>query len=143
MIDISEPYKTILADEIKLVYEKIQEETDIRKKLYYYSATYSMVQRIINLDPNIDPQLIFIHTVLVISYKQIMERVSQIALGDRLITLPEDFFDRLTANLEQLESKIRSNEDVYSVLENIALLTYIVEGNGHYLLQTGKLKLPE
>lgn len=142
MIDISEPYKTILADEIKLVYEKIEEETDIRKKLYYYSATYSMVQRIINLDPKIDTQLIFIHIVLVISYKQIMERVSQILLGDRLITLPEDFFERLTTNLKELESKIRSNEDVYTVLENISLLTYITEGNGHYLLQTGKLKLP-
>lgn len=143
MIDISEPYKTILADEIKLVCEKIKEETDIRKKLYYYSATFSMVQRIINLDPKLDPQLIFIHTVLAVSYKQINDRITHIVAGDKLITLPEKFFDRLTTNLEQLESKIRNNEDVYIVLENINLLAYTVDGNGHYLLQTGKLKLPE
>lgn len=141
MMSISEPYKTLLTDEIKIICEKIKEEPDPRKKLYYYSASYSAVQRVFNLDPKFDPQLVFIHNVLLFSYTQILERVTHIVAGDRLITLPDDFFDRLTACLKKLESNIRNNEDSYAVLQEIIVLTYVIGGNGYYLYQIGKLKL--
>jgi hypothetical protein len=62
-------------------------------------------------------------------------------MGDRLVTLPEDFFDRLTACLEQIELNIRNSEDSYIVLQEINVLTYVTGGNGNYLYQIGKLKL--
>lgn len=46
MKEISEPYKTILADELALIREKMDSELDPMKKVYYYSAAYAMVQRI-------------------------------------------------------------------------------------------------
>lgn len=142
MVDVSEPYKTLLTDEIKLICEKIKEDPDPRKKLYYYSAAHSAIQRIFNLDPKFDPQLIFIHSVLLFSYTQISQRLTHIISGDKVIAFPADFFDRLTTYLIQLESTIRNNEDSYAVLEKIIVLTYIINGNGYYMYQVGKLKLP-
>jgi len=49
MIEISEPYKTILADELALIREKMNSDPDPRKKIYYYSAAYAMVLRVFNL----------------------------------------------------------------------------------------------
>ena len=143
MIEISEQYKTILADELALIREKMNSDPDPRKKIYYYSAAYAMVQRVFNLDPESDQQLIFIHTVLVSSYELIRDRVNNIVAGDRLITLPDDFFEKISIYLQELEDKIRNKEDTYTVLEKIAVLTYISGGNGHYLAQKGLLKLPE
>lgn len=143
MLNISETYKTILADELALVREKMNDEPDPRKKIYYFSAAYAMVQRIFNMDSEVDQQLVFIHTVLASSYITIKDRVNLIVAGDRLITLPEDFFDKISIYLQQLEEKIRTNEDTYTVLEKIAVLSYIAEGNGHYLVQKGRLGLPE
>lgn len=142
MVNMSEPYRTLLADEIKLICEKIKDEPDINTKLFYYSAIHSAVQRIFNLNDRFDPQLVFIHTALLFSYTQILQRMNHIVAGDRLITLPTDFFDKLINYLNQLESNIRNNEDHYTALENIIVLTYITGGNGYYLYQTGKLKLP-
>lgn len=143
MIEISEPYKTILADEFALIREKMNSDPDPRKKIYYYSAAYAMVQRVFNLDPESGQQLVFIHTVLVSSYELIRDRVNNIVAGDRLITLPDDFFEKISIYLQELEDKIRNKEDTYTVLEKIAVLTYISGGNGHYLAQKGLLKLPE
>ena len=143
MKEVSEPYKTILADELALIREKMNSELDPMKKVYYYSAAYAMVQRIFNLEPESNQQLIFIHFVLAMSYNQIKERVNQIVVGDQLVTLPEDFFDKISSYLQQLEEKIRNNEDTYTILEKIAVLTYIADGNGYYLSQKGCLVLPE
>lgn len=142
MMSISEPYKTLLTDEIKIICNKIKEEPDPRKKLYYYSAAHSAIQRIFNLDPKFDPQLVFIHTVLSFSHTQIHQRLINIISGDSVVVFPTDFFDRLTTCLDQLESNIRNNEDPYIVLEKIIVLTYITSGNGYYLYKIGKLKLP-
>jgi transaldolase len=143
MIEVSEPFRTILVDELALIREKMNSELDPRKKVYYYSAAYAMVQRIFNLQPEANQQLVFIHVVLAMSYNQIKERVNNIVGGNQLVTLPEDFFDKVSSYLEQLEEKIRKNEDTYDILEKIAVLTYIADGNGHYLSQKGCLTLPD
>ena len=143
MLEISEPYKTILADELALIREKMNSDPDPRKKNFYYSAAYAMVQRVFNLDPKSDQQLVFIHTVLASSYNLIKDCVNNIVAGDRLITLPDDFFDKISIYLQELEEKIRNNEDTYTVLEKIAVLGYISSGNGYYLAQKGWLKLQE
>ena len=143
MLTISEPYKTILTDEIAFVRKKMDVESDIRKKVYYYSAVHAMIQRVLNIDRNFDRQLVFMFTVLSTSYTQMRARSDQIMAGDRLITPPENFFDKISIYLKQLEDKIRNNEDTYTVLEKIAVSTYLLEGNGYYLHQKDRIKLPE
>jgi hypothetical protein len=106
----------MLVDEIAFVREKMDVESDIRKKVYYYSAVHAMVQRVLNIDPNFDRQLVF---------------------------PPENFFDRISTYLQELEGKVRNNEDTYIILEKIAVSAYLLDGNGYYLYQKGWMKLPE
>ncbi len=143
MLNISEPHKTILADEIAFAREKMDAESDTRKKVYYYSAVPAMMQRIFNIDPAFDRQLIFMFTVLSASYNQTKVLMDRIMAGDRLITPPENFFDKISIYLHQLEDKIRNNEDIYLILEKIAVSAYLLDGNGYYLYQKGWIDLPE
>lgn len=143
MLNITEPYKTILVDEIAFVRKKMDEEPDTRKKVYYYSAVHAMIQRVLNMDHDFDRQLIFMFTVLSASYNQMRMRVDQIVAGDRLITPPENFFGKISIYLQQLEDKIRNSEDTYIILEKIAISSYLLDGNGHYLYQKGWMKLSE
>ena len=142
-MSISEPHKTILADEIAFAREKMDAESDTRKKVYYYSAVPAMIQRIFNIDPNFDRQLIFMFTVLSASYNQTKVFMDRIMAGDHLITPPENFFDRISTYLQELEGKVRNNEDTYSILEKIAVSAYLLDGNGYYLHQKGWMELPE
>jgi len=143
MLSISEPHKTILADEIAFAREKMDVESDTRKKVYYYSAVPAMIQRIFNIDPTFDRQLIFMFTVLSASYNQTKVLMDRIMAGDRLVTPPENFFDRISTYLQELEGKVRNNEDTYIILEKIAVSAYLLDGNGYYLHQKGWMKLPE
>jgi hypothetical protein len=133
----------MLVDEIAFVREKMDVESDIRKKVYYYSAVHAMVQRVLNIDPNFDQQLVFMFSVLSASYSQMRARADQIVAGDRMITPPENFFDRISTYLQELEGKVRNNEDTYIILEKIAVSAYLLDGNGYYLYQKGWMKLPE
>ncbi len=133
----------MLVDEIAFVREKMDVESDIRKKVYYYSAVHAMVQRVLNIDPNFDRQLVFMFTVLFASYSQMRACADQIVAGDRMITPPENFFDRISTYLQELEGKVRNNEDTYIILEKIAVSAYLLDGNGYYLYQKGWMKLPE
>ncbi len=143
MLSISEPHKTILADEIAFAREKMDAESDARKKVYYYSAVPAMIQRIFNIDPAFDRQLIFMFTVLSTSYNQTKVLMDRIMAGDHLVTPPENFFDKISIYLHQLEDKIRNNEDTYLILEKIAVSAYLLDGNGYYLYQKGWIDLPE
>ncbi|KAF5414664.1 MAG: hypothetical protein C5S48_07995 [Candidatus Methanogaster sp.] len=143
MLSISEPHKTILADEIAFAREKMDSESDTRKKVYYYSAVPAMIQRIFNIGPAFDQQLLFMFTVLSASYNQTKVLIDRIMAGDHLVTPPENFFDKLSIYLHQLEDKIRNNEDTYLILEKIAVSAYLLDGNGYYLHQKGWIDLPE
>ena len=143
MLNISEPHKTILADEIAFAREKMDVESDTRKKVYYYSAVPAMIQRIFNIDSTFDRQLIFMFMVLTASHNQMKAVMDRIVAGDRMITPPENFFDKISIYLQELEDKIRNNEDTYIILEKIAVSAYLLDGNGYYLHQKGWMELPE
>jgi len=143
MLNISEPHKTILADEIAFAREKMDVESDTRKKVYYYSAVPAMIQRIFNIDSTFDQQLIFMFMVLTASHNQMKAVMDRIVAGDRMITPPENFFDKISIYLQELEDKIRNNEDTYIILEKIAVSAYLLDGNGYYLHQKGWMELPE
>ena len=143
MLNISEPHKTILADEIAFAREKMDVESDTRKKVYYYSAVPAMILRIFNIDSTFDRQLIFMFMVLTASHNQMKAVMDRIVAGDRMITPPENFFDKISIYLQELEDKIRNNEDTYIILEKIAVSAYLLDGNGYYLHQKGWMELPE
>lgn len=132
---ISSDYKNILSDELKFCREKINDEIEIRRKVYFYSSAYGMAKRILNLE--YDPQLQFIDFVLNTSFNAISNRMNGNMAGDDTILLTNDFFNELTSCLELLEGRIRDDKDTYDVLEKIINLTFTIDGNGYYLVQKG------
>lgn len=135
IVNISSKYRTILADEINYCRAKINAESDLRKKAYYYSSAYGMTRRIFNLE--FDPQLQFIDFILNSSYQAIFSRIATLMSGDNTIPITDEFFNGLSNCLELLEERIRNNEDTYDVLEKIVNLISTIDGNGYYLMQKG------
>ena len=125
----------MLANEINYCRAKINEESDLRKKAFYYSSAYGMTRRIFNLE--FDPQLQFIDFILNSSYQAISVRIASIMSGDNTIPITDEFFNGLTNCLELLEERIKNNEDTYDVLEKIVNLISTIDGNGYYLVQKG------
>jgi len=138
-MEISSDLRSKLVKEIRFVVESIRAETDLRKKIYYFSAVYGEMFRIFNI--NFDRQLVFAHGVLNFSYQNLKARADAIVLGrDTVIDFPDGFFDRLCEYLEQLASVIENDQDSYAVLQDILCLAYISTGNGYYLYQKGTLR---
>lgn len=132
---ISENYRNILAEEIRVARTKMAEEIDSRKKVYYYSAIYGIARRVYNLD--FDPHIQFMDFVFNATYNIILGRINTIISGDNTIPISDDFFVRLGNCLQILEERIRNNEDGYDILEKIVSLVSMIEGNGYYLVQKG------
>lgn len=132
---ISENYRNILAEEIRVARTKMAEEIDSRKKVYYYSAIYGIARRVYNLD--FDPHIQFMDFVFNATYNIILGRINTIISGDNTIPISDDFFVRLGNCLQILEERIRNNEDGYDILEKIVSLASTIEGNGYYLVQKG------
>jgi len=125
-----------IVDEIRFSIEKMKEAEDPKAKLYYFSAVYAVIHRIFNID--YDDDLVFIHFVLLSTYNNINARLQN---PDPIIKMPEDFFDKLIADTEELLGVIEMEGNPYEVLRNFILLAYITGGNGYYLYKKGLLKI--
>jgi len=137
-LNISNELREKLVNEIMFVVEKIRTEPDIRKKVYYYSAIYGEMSRVINL--SFDRQLLFAHNVLNNSYQLLRARTDSLVLArDSTVDIPGNLFDRICTVLTDLGERIARDQDLYKPLEDISCMTYITTGNGFYLFQKGIL----
>ena len=137
-MDIPRDLRKKLVEEIRFVVQKIGTEKDPRTKLYYFSAIYGEMFRLLNI--HFDRELVLAHGVLNHAYQAMKTRADIIVMGrDTIIDFPDRFFDALTEHLDQLANHIENNEDIYSTLQDITCLAYITTGNGYYLFQKGIL----
>jgi len=132
---LSVPIKEKLLNEIKIVREKMKQESDPRNKAFYYSAIFNEIARLFN--DQYDPHLQFMHLVLNVSYNSIVSRLGLLAGGDITVPFPDNFFDELDKLLAKMEEDIENDKDTYQTLERITNLAYLLSGNGYYLLQKG------
>nr|QNO55983.1 hypothetical protein KICHMFME_00007 [Methanosarcinales archaeon ANME-1 ERB7]QNT35761.1 hypothetical protein MCFLDGBP_00009 [uncultured Methanosarcinales archaeon] len=139
-MQISEEFKKLLIDELKTVAKKVSEEKDFKKKNYFFSGAFGTVSRIFNFD--FDHELILIHSVLNLAYGVIDTLQKRIERGEEeVIEIPDKFFDKLADLTKELALAIDNDENVYEVLQKIAVHSYILSGNGYYLYQKGIIKI--
>jgi len=118
----------------------MKRENDDRKKLYYFSGIFGVIPRVFNFE--YDPQLVFIHGVLEITYQQINNRLTLYSQGDKTAKLADNILDKLYLYTSQMAERIEKNEkDVYDLLEKIMILGYSTTGNGYYLYEKGTIKI--
>lgn len=132
-----------LAEQARTAGERMRassnEEPEIA--LYYYSAVFGALQRVMNLSYN--SQLCLLHHVFLYSHREVATRLELLRQGkDKPITLSPEVLSNLAEAVLELSEKIgRSDDDFAPVLEKVASATFATTGNGYYLLQTDKLSL--
>jgi len=135
---ISNENKKIIVNEFDKVLKLMKNTNNISEKLFYFSATYAMVLRILNIE--YDPLLILIHSVLLSTYSNINSFANNIANKQNVFfSIPEKYFDKIENNLKDLSRSIDSNDEIkiYKDLQRFTVLAYLVTGNGNYLYKKG------
>lgn len=137
---ISNSSKKLIVDEFEYVVGQMRANKEPSRKLYFFSATYGAVQRLLNSE--YDPTLQLVHMVLQGVYNSINARYMALGQGVEMgIGLPHDLFDKLEETTEALGKAIDKDNGIVDVLARLAVLAYSTTGNGYYLYQKGMLKI--
>ena len=138
---ISEVSKKIIVDEFSKILDLMNSTSNVNEKLFYFSATYGMVSRILNID--YDSLLILIHSVLTSTHASINSLLNSIANNSiTFFSIPKNYFEMIEENLKEITLAIDKNNEtkIYKALENFSVLAYISIGNGNYLYKKGIIK---
>ncbi len=106
------------------------EETDLVKKLYYYSAVRSTLERTLRF--YFDKELLLAHVIADVSYQMINDRVVHLKAGDNNVPLPKEAFDMLKEGVYELKQAIEKDETTYPALEKLMEIAYLASGPGFY-----------
>lgn len=138
---ISNKNRRIIVNEFEKVIELMSNTKNTKEKLFYFSATYAMVIRILNIE--YDSLLILIHLVLLSTYSSINSFLNNIVNNiNAFYSMPENYFDMLETNLKNITRSIdNDNEDnIHQALKDFSVLAYITLGNGNYLYKKDIIK---
>ena len=134
--------KEALVQELRFVASKMGEVQDAASKLYYFTAAYGKIQRVINETPHPEPELVFVQFVLNAAYNAINARAQAMAHGmETPVSIPPNLFDRLQSALGELATAIQSGESTHECLQTIVNLAYSTTGNGYYLFMKGIVRI--
>lgn len=121
----------MLVEELEGVAERMRHEPDPSKKMFLFSATFGMVDRVMRLQ--YDRELLLAHMVLNHTYGSFMGRLNALAHGDVVVPLTQHHFDRLTELTEELAKEIKSGAPLHTTLEKFNELAFLTTGAGHYM----------
>jgi hypothetical protein len=127
---IPKDFKEYILREFNFVLERIPKETDARRKLYYFSAAYASLERLMRY--SLDTELLLTHAVLNLCYNSLKTRLESITRGDALIEMPKDFDKKLVKYLTELKDEIENDKNTYETLGKFVHLAYQTSGAGYY-----------
>lgn len=136
---LSSNHLKILIDEMEFVIDKINSTTNYHEQLFYFSAIFGMISRILNLEFKSD--LVHIHLILRTTYESLLQRMRATEKGDKTVPLFEEQFNSLLSLTIELNNNIKNGRSLNDTLEKFAVLTFSTTGNGYYLYRKGLLKI--
>ena len=128
-----------LATEYRFAADKMAQETNIQRKLFFLSAFYGEASRTLNWAW--DRDVVLIHSVIQNTHQQMNARLQS---GDRGELLSEAIFRGLAEAADELTRYVEGNGkdlDLQTILGRFAELAYAVTGNGSWLIERGTLKI--
>lgn len=140
-MNIPDQYYEMLLTEFKDA-QKLSNETElIEDKIYYFSATYGIINRIMNF--YCDSILVFMHQVLKAVHIDLTNRLQRPNRGAVSTSFPTAFIEALFTYLNELivEFEKKNEDGIRKVLEKFSNLSYATTGNGYYLFLRNKLSL--
>ena len=89
-MEISVSNKKILVKELKSIASNMDKVSNEQQKMYFFSAVFGIVNRIMNLE--FDPELGFIHHVTYYAYNSINANLIASSKGQSMPTIPPQIF---------------------------------------------------
>ena len=138
-MQIPQKLKTHTIKEFEFALTKLKEQSSLEERLYYYSALFGEVYRIMNIECS--PELVFLHQVLNTVHTAFQVRLQAMTRGaERPVTIDERMLDALISLTESLVERIKADSDSTDVCIRLMNLAYATSGNGFYLYQKGELE---
>lgn len=134
----------MIINEFDFVARKMKEEKDPDFKMYYYSAAYGILGRILHFQ--YDPQLAFVFSIFQASYQSVISHLDSIKKGRKFPPMPsEAFFNKLAEFTIEVKEKLEEKKDneIYLILEKIVCHIHQLTGAGFYQLLKGIKLVPE
>lgn len=129
-----------LASEFRFAAHKMAESPDLPVKIYFFSAFYGELHRLLN--QSWSPDLALAHTVLKDTHQQIQGRLNMPTPGTGIPVGFTDALDQLANQLaETFDGRPIDEGQLERVLARAAELGYVLTGNGYYLYLKGEIKL--
>lgn len=129
-MEIPNDLKKNLLSELEFVIKKMKEESDVSRKLYFFTATYGAIGRVLRYFSNCE--LIIAHAILNLCYNTLNDRFYRLKGGDVAVPLPDNWSEQLVEYLSEFKKAIEENRSTYPALEKIAKLGYSATGAGYY-----------
>jgi len=139
MEKLSDKYRAVLKEEILYVVNKMHDSQNIEQKIFFFSAIYAMIQRIINLEYNGD--LLFAHHVIQRTHEMYIQRLMAIKAGDMSVPFSEEHLIVLEKASMELVQALDKKSTLTSALKTFSIASYSTTGNGYYLMEKGMLKI--
>jgi hypothetical protein len=139
MEKLSDNYRFILKEEIIFVTKKMRAGKSLDEKLFFFSAIYAMIQRIINLEYNGD--LVFAFHVIQRTYEMFFQRLTALKSGDTSVLMSEAHFIALDEAMMAFLRVLEENGSLDVALKAFSIASYSTTGNGYYLMEKGMLKI--
>ena len=115
----------------------MKEAGDPAEQLYYFSAVYGALQRTLNIEYS--RTLCLIHFIYLSAYTTVQQRLAFLS-QDRTVKLDGRLFGTLAALTNQLATRIKNDENIVDILEQMSEVAYSTTGNGFYLQSIGRLQ---
>lgn len=133
---VSEENRKRLVEELRYITDRINKETDLRKKLYFFANVAATIRSV--LDFEYDPQLIFAEFVFEVSSNVIGATLEDNLSGkDTSISLIPQLFDQLSLSIEELVVDFEEGQDTYKALQRVVELAHTTTARGYYLYTKG------
>jgi len=132
-----------LSGEFSFAAKQMADSKDLQTTLYFFSAFFGAVQRVLNLAWS--DELVLMHSVLQSTHQQINGLIMAAASGQNPIGLAKELPEALNQACSDLASLLDNKEieiaALHALLTRFAVLGYASTGNGRYLYLRGQIKL--
>jgi len=139
-MNIPDNYFDLIVNEFKEVEKLCEEAKSPDDKLYFFSASYGIINRVMNF--HCEPILVFMHQMLQTSHQMVAKRLATPKNMDNISnSLPNEIFESLFSYFSLLIKEFEKKDEnkIREVLEKFSNLSYATSGNGFYLYLRGKL----
>ena len=141
-MQLPDELRSRIATEFQYAVDRMRSADDAHAKLYYYSAFFGEISRILNF--HWDRDLALVHLVLSGTHSQVAGMAHNISTGrERAVKISVEHIEALintTSELARYFETGGTDSELYSLLGRIAEIGYASTGNGWYMLQRGLIK---